>query len=62
MLRLLKVTQMVSSREQTGTQMGQNPTSGCFFFKTCLPPRYLGDILSLIVSFWSDFRSSEKWL
>lgn len=37
MLRLLKVTQMVSSREQTGTQMGQNPTSGCFFLKlACL--------------------------
>lgn len=36
-LRLLKVTQMVSSREQTGTQMGQNPTSGCFFLKlACL--------------------------
>lgn len=40
--------------EQQGTNWnsdGSEPHLWLFFFKTCLPPRYLGDILSLIVYF-----------
>lgn len=36
-MQLLKVKQMVNSREQNETQMGQNYTSGFFFFSYNLP-------------------------
>lgn len=59
---MLKVTQMVNGRKQIGTQTGQNPTSVFFFFflTTSLHPRYLGNIVPLIVYFRNNFIFSEK--
>lgn len=51
--------------EQQGTNWkpdGSEPHLWLFFFflTTCLPPKYLGDILTLIVYFRNNFRFSKN--